>query len=197
MNLLKAWINESVSNALVTSMWTALLVNRAQYLFKSDLLSLIVYGPNISTTQCVNGGTWRHLTLGKSAIFCTPNLPRSLWQLTHLYIIPLATTLALSIQNLLWLKLFKLFLFGHRQHFLGTIVWLFLICCFASEEPKYELHYVRAWIFRICHQLVTNHHYPKNGQISTACLIYWLQFCCLSLHLQFLFLPQMNSFRPS
>ena len=128
MNLLKVWINESMPNALVTSMSTALLVklvNRAQYfhsvqkvwtpfyrgshynLFKSNCLSLMVYGPNISTPLCVNGDTSRHLTSGKSAIFCTPNLPYSLKQLKHLYVIPLTTMLALSIQNPICLKLFK------------------------------------------------------------------------------------------
>ena len=76
-------------------------------LFKSNCLSLMVYGPNISTPLCVNGGTSRHLTLGKSAIFCTPNLPYSFQQLTHLYVIPLTTMLALSIQNQICLKLFK------------------------------------------------------------------------------------------
>ena len=110
MNLLIAWINESVSNALVTSMPTALLakhVNRAKYLFKADLLALMVSGSKISTPQCVNYGTSKHLSLGKSSIFYTPNLPRSLRQLTHLYIIPLTSTLALSIQNPFCLKLFK------------------------------------------------------------------------------------------
>ena len=76
-------------------------------LFKSNCLSLMVYGPNISTPLCVNRGTSRHLTLGKSAIFCTPNLPYSLQQLKHLYVIPLTTMLALSIQNPICLKLFK------------------------------------------------------------------------------------------
>ena len=120
MNLLKTWINESVSNALVTSMWTALLgkhINRAQYLFKSDLLSLMVYGSSISTPQCVNGGTSRHLTLGKSAIFCTPNLQHSLRQLTHLYIIPLTTVLTLSIQNSFCFKLFKVIPLPPRAKF--------------------------------------------------------------------------------
>ena len=76
-------------------------------LFKSNCLSLMVHGPNISTPLCVNGDTSRHLTLGKSAIFCTPNLPYSLKQLKHLYVIPLTTMLALSIQNPICLKLFK------------------------------------------------------------------------------------------
>ena len=67
----------------------------------------MVYGPNILTPQCVNGGTSRHLTLGISAILCTPNLPHTLRQFTHLYIIPITTTLATSIQNSFYLELFK------------------------------------------------------------------------------------------
>ena len=68
----------------------------------------MAYSPNISISQCVNGGTSRHLTLGKSAIFCTPNFPHSLRQFTHLHIIPLTSMLALSIQNPFCLKLFKI-----------------------------------------------------------------------------------------
>ena len=62
---------------------------------------------NMWTPRCVNGGTLRRPTLRKSAIFFTQNLPRSLRQLTHLYIIFRTTTLALSIQNSFCLKSFK------------------------------------------------------------------------------------------
>ena len=67
----------------------------------------MVNGSNMSTPRCVNGGTLRHPTLRKSAIFFIPNLPRSLRQLTYLYIISLTTMLALSIQNSFCLKIFK------------------------------------------------------------------------------------------
>ena len=70
INLLRVRMKEFVSIALATSMWTVLLakqVNRAQYPFKSDLLSRILKGPNISTPQWVNGGASMHLSFGKSA----------------------------------------------------------------------------------------------------------------------------------
>ena len=65
ISLLRAWMKESVSNVLVTSIWTALLVKHvksALYIFKSDLFSLTVNGPSISTPQRVNGGDSMYLS---------------------------------------------------------------------------------------------------------------------------------------
>ena len=86
MNCLKAWINESVSILQVHSIWTALLakqVKSALYLFNSFLPSFIKKGPNMSTLQFVNGGPSRVLSVGKSAIFCSPSFPLSRRHLTH------------------------------------------------------------------------------------------------------------------
>ena len=98
INLLRAWMKESVSTAFVTSTWTALFakqVNRAQYSFKSDLLSQITKGPNISPPKWVNVGASMHLSFAKSAIFWYPNVPCSLQQVTHLKIVLHTTELAL------------------------------------------------------------------------------------------------------
>ena len=121
-------------------------VNRAQYLFKSDRFSLMVFVPNISTPQCVNGGTSRHLTLGKSSISCKPNVPRSLQELTRLCIILDTTMLALSIQNPFCLKLFKIIPLPAW----ATFPWHHRIIasdiCFVSEEPNGKLRYERVCI---------------------------------------------------
>ena len=125
----------------------------------------MVHGPNISTPQCVNGGTSRHLTLGKSTISCKPNVPRSLRELTRLCIVLDTTMLALSIQNPFYLKLFKIIPLPPCTIF----PWYYRIIasdiCFVSEEPNDELRFERVWISPIWHQLVTNHHYPRKGKV--------------------------------
>ena len=144
-----------MSQLMVTSMW------RAQNLFKSDFLSLMVNGWNMSTPRCVNGGTLRHPTLRKSAIFFTPNLPRSLRQLTYLYIISLTTMLALSIQNSFCLKIFKViplppwatFSWHHRMIASNMLLYF-------GETKGWPS---KGWISPICYQLVTNHYYPRKS----------------------------------
>ena len=88
--LLSANIKESVSIFLVISIWMARLakhVKRAPYRFNVFLLSLMRNGPNMSTPQWVNGGSSFNLSCGKSAIICSPTLPLSYLQVTHLEII--------------------------------------------------------------------------------------------------------------
>ena len=99
MNHLKAWINESVSILQVHSIWTALLAKQVKsvlYLFSSFLPSFIKKGPNMSTPQFVNGGPSRVLSVGKSAIFCSPSLPLSRQHLTHFPTKLLTTVLHLT-----------------------------------------------------------------------------------------------------
>ena len=86
MNRLKAWINESVSILQVHSIWTALLAKQVKsvlYLFSSFLPSFIKKGPNMSTPKFVNGGPSRVVSVGKSAIFCSPSFPLSRGHLIH------------------------------------------------------------------------------------------------------------------
>ena len=108
INLLRVWMKESVSIAFTSSMWTALCakqVNRAQYCFKSDVLSWMTKVPKISTLQWVNGGASVRLSFGKSAIFWYPNAPRSLQHVTHLKIVLCTTELALITQRPFFWKL--------------------------------------------------------------------------------------------
>ena len=102
MNRLKAWINESVSILEVHSIWNALLAKQVKstpYLFSSFLPSFIKKGPNMSTPQFVNGGPSRVLSVGKSAIFCSPSFPLSRQHLTHFLTKLLTTALHLTTQN--------------------------------------------------------------------------------------------------
>ena len=150
---------------------------------------------NMWTPRCVNGGTLRHPTLRKSAIFFTQNLPRSLRQLTHLYIIFRTTTLALSIQNSFCLKSFKViplplwatFSWHHRMIASNMLLYF--------GETKGWSSLLESLDFP--NLLPTrNNYYPRKGQGYTACLICWLQLCCLSLNLEHLFLPQIASLGP-
>ena len=53
---------------------------------RSNLLSLIISGPNIYTLQLVNGAASVHLYCGRSVIVWYPILTRILLHITHLCI---------------------------------------------------------------------------------------------------------------
>ena len=53
---------------------------------RSDLLSLIISGPNICTLQLMNGAASVYLYCGRSAIVWYPIFTRILWHITHLCI---------------------------------------------------------------------------------------------------------------
>ena len=156
----------------------------------------MVYGPNISTPLCVNGGTSRHLTLGKSAIFCTPNLPYSFQQLTHLYVIPLTTMLALSIQNQICLKLFKVIPIPQW----ATLSWYHCMI-FSDMLPCFgrTTGWASLWENLNFPNLPPTRNKPslcKKGSRLCRLLDLLLQLCCLSLNLEPWLLPQMTSTEP-
>ena len=82
----RACMKESVSRLQVHSIWTALLdkhVNSAPNLLSSFLSSFIRKGPNMSTPQFVKGDSSVILSVGRSAIFCSPSFPHNNQHLTH------------------------------------------------------------------------------------------------------------------
>ena len=79
------------------------------------------------------------------------------------FLLLLCWHLVFRIQSVL--NYLRSFLFHNGQHCHGTIVWFFLICCLVLEEPQDELHCEKVRISPIYHQLVTNHHYARKGQI--------------------------------
>ena len=82
----RACMKESVCRLQVHSIWTALLdkhVNSAPYLLSSFLPSFIRKGPNMSTPQFVKGDSSVILSVGRSAIFCSPSFPHNNRHLTH------------------------------------------------------------------------------------------------------------------
>ena len=87
INLLSANIKESVFIFFIISIWMARLVKhvkRSLYRFNVFLLSLMRNGPNMSTPQWVNWGSYFSLSCGKSAIICSPTLPLRLCRLNIL-----------------------------------------------------------------------------------------------------------------
>ena len=73
-------------------------VNIAPYHVSVLLLCLTVKGPNMSSSQWVNGAASFDLQAGRFAIFCSPNLPLNLWHSTQLEITIFTAELAPIIQ---------------------------------------------------------------------------------------------------
>ena len=73
-------------------------VNIAPYHVSVLLLCLTVKGPNMPSSQWVNGAASFDLQAGRFAIFCSPNLPLNLWHSTQLEIIIFTAELAPTIQ---------------------------------------------------------------------------------------------------
>ena len=110
MNLLRAWIKESVSIVFATSRWTALLAKQVKmmpYIFNSVLWHLIVKGLNISSPQYMKGGASCVLSSGKSAIIWVPSLPLSLLHITNLKMMLLQTEFPFVTQKPEFLTHFK------------------------------------------------------------------------------------------
>ena len=101
-NQQRACMKESVSRLQVHSIWTALLdkhVNSAPYLLSSFLPSFIRKGPNMSTPQFVKGGSSIVLSVGRSAICCSPSFPCNNQHLTHFLTKLLTIVLHRTTQN--------------------------------------------------------------------------------------------------
>ena len=92
INLLSAWMNESVSGLCVTLIWTARQVNIAPVSYHFSL-SLTMNVPTILMVQWMNGGPSLNLSLGKSAIICFLILPLIFCHVTHLNMADLITEL--------------------------------------------------------------------------------------------------------
>ena len=164
-------------------MWTALLaiqVNKAPYLFSSDLLSFIVNGPNKTNPQWVNVGSLKILSFGISDIFCSPNLPLSLRHTTHLCIKLLMTELALTIRKPHCLNSFNVRTsssMGHIFSFYDTILWLRLICSYSLVAVQDEQYLYPIRPFRFFRPLSMNYHYQYMDITHKSC---WFLICFLS-----------------
>ena len=183
INLLRAWMKEYVTIAFTTSMWTVLLgkqVNKAQYRFKSDLLSQITKGPKISTPQSVYGSASMHLSFGKSTIFWYPNAPRSLQHITHLKIVLHTTELVLITQRPFFQRLFSVILLPLCGTFWRHHVTIVSVINFALGKITGCTSLMSALIFLIYHQFLELDQYLEKDPIWKDCLIYVL-LCLVSM----------------
>ena len=101
-NRRRVCMKESVSRLQLHSIWTALLdkhVDSGPYLLSSFFPSFIRKGPNMSTPQFVKGGSSIVLSVGRSAIFCSPSFPHNNRHLTHFPIKLLTIVLHWTTQN--------------------------------------------------------------------------------------------------
>ena len=179
INLLRAWMKESVNIAFTTCMWTVLLgkqVNKAQYRFKSDLLSQITKGPKIFTPQWVNGGASMHLSFGKSAIFWYLNAPRSLQHVTHLKIVLHTTELVLITQRPFFWRLFSVILLPLCGTFWRHHVTIASVINFAFCKITGCTSLISTLIFLIYHQFLELNQYLGKDPIWKDCLIYVLLY---------------------
>ena len=152
----------------VISMCTAHLaihVNMAPLHLISFLCCLITNGPNILTPQYVKGDAAASLWMGRSAIFCSPGLPLSLWRFTHLNKRLLTAALQLVIQYPELLSSFKVAP-------LPPWAYLMLQCCMI----RFDTFYVAKWldaclvhsemIFSVICQHILSHYHLRMGLIA-------------------------------